>query len=312
MGLTIWGGASTEGGFPSRTKIKWIQQKLHFFGGNRKWLLQAGLYFLKERPRQKWGDKRLPGVSPVGEDNMTHCRIKTRAHLGWADRGRGAKVDRRPLRRSPPFAATNSPANPGPARMISDPQETERDASASDGSLVRRFRCGESDAATALYTRYACRLHAIAGAKTSSDLGPRFDAEDVVQSVFRTFFRRVSTGSYDVPDGDDLWGLLLVVTLNKTRRLALRHRARQRDVRSTAGCNAMLEQEPLSNAPLADLRLVVEEFTESLSPCEREIVELRVEGHEVAEIAVRLRRSKRTIERLLQGIRAGLLRQLDE
>lgn len=68
----------------------------------------------------------------------------------------------------------------------------------SDASLMRRFRHGESDAATALYLRYARRLHVLARNKTGQDLQSRFDAEDVVQSVFRTFFRRVSDGSYDV------------------------------------------------------------------------------------------------------------------
>jgi hypothetical protein len=33
------------------------------------------------------------------------------------------------------------------------------------------------------------------------------DAVDLVQSIFRTFFRRVRRGCYDVPDGEELWKL---------------------------------------------------------------------------------------------------------
>jgi RNA polymerase sigma-70 factor (ECF subfamily) len=65
----------------------------------------------------------------------------------------------------------------------------------SDGSLIRRFRLGEDDAATQLYKRYAERLHRLAQRNTALDLTRRFDAEDVVQSVFRTFYTTSRTGT---------------------------------------------------------------------------------------------------------------------
>ena len=80
----------------------------------------------------------------------------------------------------------------------------------SDGSLLRRLRKGEQDAATRLYLRYAKRLHGLATAQTGQDLKSRVDAEDIVQSVFRTFFRRAQEGHYEVPDGEEIWKLFLV------------------------------------------------------------------------------------------------------
>ena len=74
-----------------------------------------------------------------------------------------------------------------------------------DASLLRRFRRGEQDAATELYLRYADRLRTLAARKASTDLKRRVDAEDIVQSVFRTFFRRAAGGQYDAPTGDELW-----------------------------------------------------------------------------------------------------------
>ena len=85
----------------------------------------------------------------------------------------------------------------------------------SDGSLMRRLQTGSQDAATQLYLRYAKRLHALSRAKCSPDLAARVDSDDIVQSVFRTFFRRVEKGEYDVPDGEELWKLFLVIGLNK-------------------------------------------------------------------------------------------------
>src|SRR5574341_751939 len=68
------------------------------------------------------------------------------------------------------------------------------EAGPSDRSLLRRFRRGEEDAATLLYLRYADRLRALTVAQCSPDLAQRVDADDIVQSVFRTFFRRAAQG----------------------------------------------------------------------------------------------------------------------
>ncbi len=71
----------------------------------------------------------------------------------------------------------------------------------SDASSLVRFQAGEDDAGTALYTRYAERLMELASRSTGDELAIRVDAEDIVQSVFRTFFRRVSDGHYLIPEG---------------------------------------------------------------------------------------------------------------
>jgi RNA polymerase sigma-70 factor (ECF subfamily) len=108
-----------------------------------------------------------------------------------------------------------------------------------DHSLLARYRKGEQDAATQLYLRYAARLQSWASSQTSSVFTARFDEEDVVQSVFRTLFRRVSDGLYDVPPGEELWQLLLVIALNKIRKLATFHRAQKRDVGKTLGSDEL-------------------------------------------------------------------------
>src|SRR5436189_5093408 len=104
----------------------------------------------------------------------------------------------------------------------------------SDHSLLRRLRGGSEDAAAQLYRRYAHRLRALARANTSAQLARRVDAEDIVQSVFRIFFAGASQGLYDVPAGDDLWKLLLVIALNKIRAEGVFHQAAKRDIRATA------------------------------------------------------------------------------
>ena len=89
-------------------------------------------------------------------------------------------------------------------------------------------------AATDLYLRYAPRLRALARQYCGPDFAGRFDADDVVQSVFRTFFHGVRRQAYDVPPDGELWGLLMVLALNEVRNLVEYHRAGKRAVQHTA------------------------------------------------------------------------------
>lgn len=176
----------------------------------------------------------------------------------------------------------------------------------SDRTLLRRFRSGEGDAATELYLRYAARLQALARMQTGANLSARFDPEDVVQSVFRTFFRRAADGLYDVPPGEQLWQLLLVLALNKVRSLATFHRAQRRDVRRTTGQPDLVERLEADQTPAQILELVVREVIGQLPANQQQIVELRIAGHEVAEIAAVTGRAKRSVERVLQKFRLRL------
>jgi RNA polymerase sigma-70 factor (ECF subfamily) len=195
---------------------------------------------------------------------------------------------------------SESPADPGTVSGGDDP---------SDRSLLVRLRRGQQDAATQLYFRYAQRLRALVRARCSGQLARRLEPDDIVQSVFRRFFRRVLQGDYDVPPGEELWGLLLVIALNKIRTEEAFHRAGKRDVRlsSQPADPSLLETQAADDHAM--LEVLVEDALAQLPEGHRNLVELRIQGHEVAELARRTGRSKRTVERILQEVRSRL-RQL--
>jgi RNA polymerase sigma-70 factor, ECF subfamily len=180
----------------------------------------------------------------------------------------------------------------------------------SDGSLLRRIQEGQSDASTALYLRYAKRLMAVAASRTSRDMAQRVDPEDIVQSVFRTFFRRATLGQYAVPEGEELWKLLLVIALNKVRATGRHHRAAKRELRRSASVEAYdsaVEQQPgKDEVALNFLQMVIADLMHDLPQAHRRMIELRIEGHEVNEIAATVQRSKRSVERELQEFRKRL------
>ena len=169
----------------------------------------------------------------------------------------------------------------------------------SDGSLLREFRHGDQEAARLLYLRYAGRLRALARSRSSPDLALRVDADDFVQSVFGSFIRGVIHGSYEVPAGEELWNLLFVITVNKIRAKGAYFHAEKRDVRREVRGDAV---EFLSSDREAGtwLKLSIDDVLQHMPLKYSELIRLRMEGYEVAEIAEMTGRSKRSVERNLQ------------
>ena len=118
-------------------------------------------------------------------------------------------------------------------RQNDTPGPEQESLSPGDDSLLRRVGAGSELAANQLYQRYAARLHALAKSKLPADINSLVDADDIVQSTFRRFFDAARQGMYVAPTGEDLWNLLLVITLNRVRSLKTELRAAKRDTRRT-------------------------------------------------------------------------------
>ena len=199
-------------------------------------------------------------------------------------------------------------------QLIMTNSETNPDGESdfTDKTLVQRLEGGEEDAATALYVRYAKRLQRLAAYQTSDELSFQVSSEEIVQTVFRTFFRRASQGQYAVADGDDLWKLLLVIALNKIRKLSDFHHAQKRDMKRTNTFESKFfdtQVQPHGDQEVAHsvLKLTVNEILADLPESHQQIIQLRIEGHSLPEIADETGSAKRTAERVLQEFRRRLI-----
>jgi RNA polymerase sigma-70 factor, ECF subfamily len=194
--------------------------------------------------------------------------------------------------------------------MHGSPESTAGVTGRTDESLLRRYQSGDDDAATSLYLRYAPRLRALARRCCTPHYAGRFDADDVLQSVFRAFFHGARRRVYEVPPDGELWGLLMVLALNKVRTLVGFHQADKRAVRNTAFLPDMDAHPALAadDSAAAFLRMVMDEQVAALPESNRAIIRLRTEGYEVEEIVHATGRSRRTVERVLQDFRARLSR----
>jgi RNA polymerase sigma-70 factor (ECF subfamily) len=181
--------------------------------------------------------------------------------------------------------------------------------------LVSRWRKGDQDAAKELFDRYASRLVALARRQISHRLASRVDPEDVVQSVFRSFFGRVKEGKFRIEEQDDLGKLLVRITVHKTLRKVEYHRAAKRDpsqeaVQGDYGADELLQVLDRDPTPEAIVAFVdqLDHFLNQLRPEERQILELRFQGYTNAEITKKLGIYDRKIRRLIERVR-GLAEQ---
>ena len=85
-------------------------------------------------------------------------------------------------------------------------------------------------AARLIWQRYFHALLELARSNLDKRIRRRTDEEDVAQSMFKSFCLRQQKGEFDLAGRDDLWKLLVTITLRKARNAANAHRRRKRDV----------------------------------------------------------------------------------
>lgn len=177
--------------------------------------------------------------------------------------------------------------------------------------LLERCREGDPRAAEVLFHRYAVRLAHLAEQHLDRRLAARVDGEDVVQSVFRTFFQRCSRGEFQIDGSAQLWRLLVRLTLRKARAQARRHRAAKRDGRAEAADDG-LAFEALSREPgpgeAVELVDLIERLLRGLPDLYCHVLERRLQGCAVADIAAELAVSRQTVYRSLELLRRRLER----
>lgn len=167
-------------------------------------------------------------------------------------------------------------------------------------TLIDGLNRQDDDAVGRVFAIYSQRLAHLAACRIDPQLDRRFDGEDVVQSVFRTFFRRHEEGDFDINTDQQLWNLLVTITIFKTRTYARRHKADKRDV-------AVEQELPehfgfLAQVPLAEDAIALwEEVDLVLAGLPQKaglILAARLEGKSKSEIADELGISRQTVHRL--------------
>jgi RNA polymerase sigma-70 factor (ECF subfamily) len=183
--------------------------------------------------------------------------------------------------------------------------------------LLARWQKGDQAAAALLFERYAGRLVALTRGQLSARLAQRVDPEDVVQSVYRSFFADGREGRYQLERGGDLWQLLVTMTLHKLANQANHFGAQKRALSrernfgsedSLMGIGAPRLAGTPSPEEAVALADQLEQVLVPLGPPQRRIVEMRLQGYNLDEIATAVACSLSSVRRVLERIKTQLER----
>ncbi len=166
-------------------------------------------------------------------------------------------------------------------------------------------------AARLVWQRYFHELLILARSHLTARIRGREDEEDVIQSMYKSFCLRQRRGDFDLSSRDELWMLLVQITLRKTRNTANRHLQGRRDVRRevkeriTSGDDRdaraafidRIDDDAPTPAEAALLNEALERRFQALREPElRQIAQRKLEGCSNQEIADELKCTVRTVE----------------
>jgi DNA-directed RNA polymerase specialized sigma24 family protein len=198
--------------------------------------------------------------------------------------------------------------------QLDGPETRTAGAAGSVTAWLGDLRRGGGAASQLLWERYFRRLVGLARARLRGAPGGMADEEDAALDAFNSFLAGVARGRFpQLNDRDDLWRLLVVLTVRKAagqRRRETRQKrggtARDRTGPGRASDDdldrlADSEPTPAVAALLADeCRRRLEGLGDETL---RRVAELRMAGYSVVEVAERLGVTKATIDRKLAVIR---------
>jgi RNA polymerase sigma-70 factor (ECF subfamily) len=184
--------------------------------------------------------------------------------------------------------------------------------------LVGRLHAGDDHAAQEVFDRFVSRLVGLARTQIDPVVRQKVDPEDVVQSAFRSFFRRNEADQFELQSWDSLWGLLSLITVRKCAKKAEYYLAQRRG----GGREVSLVQEgdshygavAIDREPTPDdaamLLETVQEALRDFVAEDRAVIELSLQGFTAAEISAKLSRAERSVRRLRERVKKRLLRMI--
>lgn len=168
----------------------------------------------------------------------------------------------------------------------------------------------------AAFDRFTRRLIGLARNHLDARLQHKIEPEDVVQSVYRSFFLRYGHELAADQEIEGLWPLLTLITVRKcadrVRYYQAERRNLAREVKPGADDRLQAWQEAMGREPTPEHAAVLAETLENLlsnlDADDRPIIELSLQGFSTQEVSERLGRAERSVRRLRERVRKQLER----
>ncbi|MEZ6132421.1 MAG: ECF-type sigma factor [Planctomycetaceae bacterium] len=178
---------------------------------------------------------------------------------------------------------------------------------------IQALRAGDDTAAQELWRLYFGQLMQIARSRMASLPCAVYDEEDAAISTFRVLCEKLREGRYpELADRDELWKLMLKMLVRKVGR-----RSEYEATQKRSASRAPIDSADLSFSDDQSLTVFVAEECELLfcrlnDPNLEQLVLWKLEGYTNDEIAQKMNRTRRTIQRMLSLVRDIWLKAGDD
>jgi RNA polymerase sigma factor (sigma-70 family) len=175
--------------------------------------------------------------------------------------------------------------------------------------LLARIKNGDEAAARELLARYESKVRLVVRRQLPKLLRSRFDSLDFLQSVWGSFFFKIRTAPHDLDEEQNLVTFLAWAARNKVideyRRAATQRQdiKREEPLDRVAGKDDCLASGD-TPSQLAEANETYDRLRELLPEEQRVILEMKAEGHSSREIGDLLGMSERTVQRVLESLKA--------
>ena len=173
--------------------------------------------------------------------------------------------------------------------------------------LLARLASGDSTVAENLFAAYAPFLRAVVRCHLTDQVRGKLDSADVVQSVWVQVVRQLRRDGWQVNDEEHLRALLATIA---RRRLVTRIRQHARSVDATppadSGFDLLSDQRHPRPSEVAQANDLWEKMLDLCPPDHREILHLKREGMQLAEIANRTGLHEGSVRRILRRLSRDL------
>jgi RNA polymerase sigma factor (sigma-70 family) len=160
-------------------------------------------------------------------------------------------------------------------------------------ALLEQARRGDQEALARLTQRYEAELRIVARVQLGPALRPYLDSIDLVQSVHKSLLLGLRDNKLRISTPQELLALALTIVKRKVARHWRRLRRQDRPSAAPADpadtevpdLMASLSCPDADPARAAQLRDALQQLWRHLDETERRVIELRLQGHNTAEVA---------------------------